>query len=52
VLAHCRDDAALAFDVLMDFDAVDYVKFPGRERRPALRGVYHLFSMPTPPSAG
>jgi hypothetical protein len=41
VLAHCRDDAALAFDVLMDL-AVDYQKFlaektaPGRGRLPSL----------------
>jgi len=45
VLAHCRDDAALAFDVLMDLTAVDYLKFPGREDGPRFEVVYHLYSV-------
>jgi len=45
VLAHCRDDAALAFDVLMDLTAVDYLKFPGREDGPRFEVVYHLYSI-------
>jgi NADH-quinone oxidoreductase subunit C len=45
VLAHCRDDAALAFDVLMDLTAVDYQKFPGREDGPRFEVVYHLYSI-------
>jgi len=45
VLAHCRDDAALAFDVLMDLTAVDYQKFPGREDGPRFDVVYHLYSI-------
>ena len=46
VLAHCRDEAALAFDVLMDLTAVDYSKFPGREDGPRFEVVYHLYSIP------
>ena len=45
VLAHCRDDATLAFDVLMDLTAVDYQKFPGREDGPRFDVVYHLYSI-------
>jgi len=45
VLAHCRDDVALAFDVLMDLTAVDYLKFPGREDGPRFEVVYHLYSL-------
>jgi NADH-quinone oxidoreductase subunit C len=45
VLAHCRDDAALAFDVLMDLTAVDYQKFPGREDGPRFEVVYQLYSI-------
>jgi len=45
VLAHCRDDAALAFDVLMDLTAVDYVKFPGRETARASRSSTISFSI-------
>ena len=45
VLAHCRDDVALAFDVLMDLTAVDYLKFPGREDGPRFEVVYHLLSL-------
>jgi len=43
VLAHCRDD--VAFDVLMDLTAVDYLKFPGREDGPRFEVVYHLLSL-------
>jgi NADH-quinone oxidoreductase subunit C len=46
VLAFCRDAGALAFDVLMDLTAVDYVKFPGREDGPRFEVVYHLYSLP------
>jgi len=45
VLAHCRDDVALAFDILMDLTAVDYLKFPGREDGPRFEVVYHLYSL-------
>jgi len=45
VLAHCRDDTALAFDVLMDLTAVDYLKYPGREDGPRFEVVYHLYSL-------
>ena len=46
VLAHCKDDSALAFDVLMDLTAVDYQKYPGREDGPRFEVVYHLLSVP------
>jgi len=47
VLAHCRDDAALAFDVLMDLTAVDYLKFPGREDGPRFDVEQHaVFGSP------
>jgi NADH-quinone oxidoreductase subunit C len=45
VLAHCRDEATLAFDVLMDLTAVDYLKYPGREDGPRFEVVYHLYSL-------
>ena len=45
VLAHCRDDAALAFDLLVDVTAVDYLRFPGREDGPRFEVVYHLYSV-------
>jgi NADH-quinone oxidoreductase subunit C len=40
----CRDDAALAFDLLVDITAVDYLRFPGREDGPRFEVVYHLYS--------
>ena len=43
VLRHCRDE--LAFDVLMDLTAVDYLRFPGREDGPRFEIVYHLYSL-------
>jgi len=46
LLAYCRDDTELAFDVLMDLTAVDYSKFPGREDGPRFEVVYHLYSLP------
>ncbi|MBI2217115.1 MAG: NADH-quinone oxidoreductase subunit C [Candidatus Rokubacteria bacterium] len=46
VLRHCRDDASLRFDLLMDLTAVDYLKFPGREDGPRFEVVYHLYSVP------
>jgi NADH-quinone oxidoreductase subunit C len=45
VLRHCRDDAGLAFDVLMDLTAVDYSAYPGREDGPRFEVVYHLYSI-------
>jgi NADH-quinone oxidoreductase subunit C len=44
-LALCRDDPDLAFDLLMDITAVDYLKFPGREDGPRFDVVYHLYSV-------
>ena len=44
-LAFCRDDAALAFDMLVDLTAVDYSRFPGREDGPRFEVVYHLYSV-------
>jgi NADH-quinone oxidoreductase subunit C len=41
-----RDDAELAFDVLTDLTAVDYLKYPGREDGPRFDVVYHLYSLP------
>jgi len=45
VLRACRDDEALAFDVLMDLTAVDYLRYPGREDGPRFEVVYHLYSL-------
>jgi NADH-quinone oxidoreductase subunit C len=45
VLAFCRDDAALRFDMLMDLTAVDYLAYPGREDAPRFEVVYHLYSV-------
>ena len=45
VLRACRDEPDLAFDVLADFTAVDYSKFPGREDGPRFEVVYHLLSI-------
>jgi len=44
-LTLCRDDAALAFDLLVDVTAVDYLRFPGREDGPRFEVVYHLYSV-------
>ncbi len=46
LLAFCRDDPELRFDVLMDLTAVDYLRFPGREDGPRFEVVYHLLSLP------
>ncbi|MBI4638847.1 MAG: NADH-quinone oxidoreductase subunit C [Candidatus Rokubacteria bacterium] len=46
VLRYCRDDPALAFDLLMDLTAVDYLRYPGREDGPRFEVVYHLYSIP------
>jgi NADH-quinone oxidoreductase subunit C len=46
VLAFCRDTPDLAFDMLMDLTAVDYLRFPGREDGPRFEVVYHLYSVP------
>jgi NADH-quinone oxidoreductase subunit C len=45
VLAFCRDEPSLAFDVLMDLTAVDYLRYPGREDGPRFEVVYHLYSL-------
>jgi NADH-quinone oxidoreductase subunit C len=45
VLRLCRDDADLAFEMLSDLTAVDYLKFPGREDGPRFEVVYHLYSL-------
>jgi NADH-quinone oxidoreductase subunit C len=45
LLAFCRDDARLAFDVLMDLTAVDNLRYPGREDGPRFEVVYHLCSL-------
>ena len=45
VLAACRDGSALAFDVLMDLTALDYLTYPGREDGPRFEVVYHLYSI-------
>jgi NADH-quinone oxidoreductase subunit C len=46
VLRFCRDEPTLAFDMLMDLTAVDYLKYPGREDGPRFEVVYLLHSMP------
>jgi NADH-quinone oxidoreductase subunit C len=46
VLAYCRDEPALRFDMLMDLTAVDYLTYPGREDDPRFEVVYHLYSVP------
>jgi len=45
LLRHCKDASALAFDVLTDLTAVDYLKYPGREDGPRFEVVYHLHSL-------
>jgi NADH-quinone oxidoreductase subunit C len=45
VLAFCRDDSALKFDMLTDVTAVDYLRYPGREDGPRFDVVYHLYSI-------
>jgi NADH-quinone oxidoreductase subunit C len=45
VLRYCRDEPALAFDMLTDLTAVDYSKFPGREDGPRFEVVYQLLSL-------
>ena len=46
ILAFCRDDPALRFDMLMDLTAADYLMYPGREDAPRFEVVYHLYSVP------
>jgi len=43
-LAFGRDDPGLAFDLLVDITAVDYLEFPGREDGPRFEVVYHLYA--------
>ncbi len=45
VLRFARDDRELAFDMLMDLTAVDYLKYPGREDGPRFDVVYQLYSL-------
>ena len=44
-LGFCKTDAALAFEMLIDLTAVDYLRFPGREDGPRFEVVYHLYSL-------
>jgi NADH-quinone oxidoreductase subunit C len=44
-LRFCRDEPNLAFDMLTDLTAVDYLKFPGREDGPRFEVVYQLYSL-------
>jgi NADH-quinone oxidoreductase subunit C len=44
-LRYCRDEPTLAFAMLMDLTAVDYLKYPGREDGPRFEVVYHLYSL-------
>ncbi len=46
LLRTCRDEPSLAFDLLTDLTAVDYLKYPGREDGPRFEVVYHLYSVP------
>ena len=45
-LRFCRDEPALAFDMLTDLTAADYLRFPGREDGPRFEVVYQLTSLP------
>lgn len=45
VLAFCRDEPSLAFDLLTDLTAVDYLKYPGREDGPRFEVIYHLYAV-------
>jgi NADH-quinone oxidoreductase subunit C len=45
VLGCCRDDERLAFAMLTDLTAVDYLAYPGREDGPRFEVVYHLYSL-------
>ena len=47
VLAHCRDEPALAFEMLTDLTAVDYSKYPGRETARASRSSTTSIRSPT-----
>jgi NADH-quinone oxidoreductase subunit C len=44
-LRYCHAEPSLAFDMLMDLTAVDYLKYPGREDGPRFEVVYHLYSL-------
>jgi NADH-quinone oxidoreductase subunit C len=46
ILRHCRDEPVLAFDMLTDLTAADYLKYPGREDGPRFEVVYQLTSLP------
>jgi NADH-quinone oxidoreductase subunit C len=45
LLRVCREDEALAFEMLADLTAVDYLRYPGREDGPRFEVVYHLYSL-------
>jgi NADH-quinone oxidoreductase subunit C len=45
LLRYGRDEPALAFDMLTDLTAVDYLKYPGREDGARFEVVYHLYSL-------
>ncbi|MGH2393431.1 MAG: NADH-quinone oxidoreductase subunit C [Candidatus Limnocylindria bacterium] len=45
VLRCCRDDDGLAFAMLTDLTAVDYLRYPGREDGPRFEVVYQLYSL-------
>jgi NADH-quinone oxidoreductase subunit C len=44
-LGFCRDEPGLAFDMLTDLTAADYLKYPGREDGPRFEVVYQLYSL-------
>ncbi|HET9489185.1 MAG TPA: NADH-quinone oxidoreductase subunit C [Methylomirabilota bacterium] len=45
ILRFCRDDERLAFTMLTDLTAVDYLNYPGREDGPRFEVVYQLYSL-------
>jgi NADH-quinone oxidoreductase subunit C len=45
LLRFCRDSGDLAFEMLMDLTAVDYLTYPGGETGPRFEVVYHLYSV-------
>jgi NADH-quinone oxidoreductase subunit C len=45
LLRVARDDGELAFEMLTDLTAVDYLQYPGREDGPRFDVVYQLYSL-------
>src|SRR5438876_9891015 len=45
VLAWCRDEPSLAFEMLTDLTAGEYVKYAGRQDGPRVEVGYHLYSL-------